>query len=408
MTIWILAIVLMAALALAGWRQGAIRTAFGFVAILTGWLLAVPLGKLCHPLLPHLGASNPILAWALAPLCGFIVVQIIFAIAAFSLHRKVEHYYKYDAGDLRLSLWERTNGRLGLCLGLLNGAAYFILVSFVIFHLAYLTTQVATAAKQPAVIRLVNRMGTELQANRLTPVATAVGAPPEIYFKVADFAGLLMQNTNVSPRLADYPGLTSVWERDDMQSLVQDGTLRNSLTSGASVSEVLDAPAVQDFLKNKTLTTLFEGLIKTNLDDLTMYLQTGKSPMYDSEKILGRWQLNVGVTVAWLRQDRPKIQASEMRAVRAWMTQAYAQTVFLATGDHQLFIKGLPRLKAVEAGQTPTTEFNTWKGDWSLEGTNYTLHASFNGEEKFMTATSQGARLMAKDGKNLLVLERAD
>lgn len=98
-----------------------------------------------------------------------------------------------------------------------------------------------------------------------------------------------------------------------------------------------------------------------------------------------------------------------MRSVRGWMSQAYAQTLFTMTCDNQIFITSLPRLKAAAAaGQTPTTEFNNWKGDWSLDGTNYTLHVTFNGEDKFLTATIEGLRLRVKDGKNLLILERAD
>ena len=408
MTIWILAIFLMIALALAGWRQGAIRGAFMFGGILLGVLLAAPLGRLFHPLLPHLGATNPILAWALAPLVGFIVVQVLVACAAFSVHRKVEHFYKYQAGDLRLSLWERVNGRLGICLGLLNGAAYFILICFVIFTLTYFTSQATASAKQPALIRFVNQMGADLQSTGLARTAAAVGTPPEIYFKVADLSGLLLQNPQVAPRVADYPGLTSVWQRDDMQSLVQDATVTNALASGASLGDIMNAPSVQDFLKNKELTKFFQGFLRTNLDDFTTYLQTGKSPMYDGEKIIGAWQLNVGVTVAWLRQDQPRIPASEMRVVRAWMTTAYAQTVFLMTGDNQLFITSLPRLKPAGAGQPPTTEYNNWKGDWSLDGTNYTLHATFNGEDKFMSGVFAGTRLQVKDGKNLLILDRAN
>jgi uncharacterized membrane protein required for colicin V production len=406
MTIWILAIGLMTALALAGWRQGAIRSAFAFVGILFGVLLAVPLGRLFHPLLPHLGASNPIMAWALAPLCGFIVVQIAFTVAAFSVHRKVEHFYKYNAGDLRLSLWERTNGRLGLCLGLLNGAAYFVLACFVIFNLTYLTTQVTVSPRQPALIRFVNQLGNDVQATGMARTASAVGAPPEIYFKVADLSGLLMQNPQVAPRVADYPGLTSVWERDDMQALVQDPSITNALASGASLGDIINTPSVQDFIKNPVLIKLFEGIIRTNLDDLTTYLQTGKSPIYDGEKILGQWQINIGVTIAWLRQDRPRILASEMRAIRALWSQAYAPTVFLLTGDHQLFIKNLPRFQS-QPGQPPFTSEN-WKGDWSLDGTNYTLHVTFNGEDKFMTAALQGVRLQVKDGSNLLILDGAD
>ncbi|HUC85996.1 MAG TPA: hypothetical protein VL970_12440, partial [Candidatus Acidoferrales bacterium] len=81
MTIWIFAVLLMAAVSLAAWRQGAIRAAFAFVGILFAALLAVPLGKLFHPLLPHLGVTNPITAWVLAPIIGFIVASIPLKVA---------------------------------------------------------------------------------------------------------------------------------------------------------------------------------------------------------------------------------------------------------------------------------------------------------------------------------------
>ena len=149
MSIWILAFLVMGATALAGWRLGAIRAAISFVGILFAALLAAPVGKLVHPLLPHLGAGNPIIAWALAPVAGFILVSIVFKVVGQPVHNKVEHFYKYKAGDLRLALWERLNSRLGICVGLLNGALYFVLISFLIFNLTYWTTQVAVAP-QPA------------------------------------------------------------------------------------------------------------------------------------------------------------------------------------------------------------------------------------------------------------------
>ena len=76
MSIWILAVLVLAILALAGWRQGGILAAFSFGGILLGAFLAALVGKLFHPLLPHLGASDPLMAWALAPLCGFMLVSI--------------------------------------------------------------------------------------------------------------------------------------------------------------------------------------------------------------------------------------------------------------------------------------------------------------------------------------------
>ena len=166
MTIWILALVLLAAGAGLGLRQGAIRTAISFVGIVSAVLFAGIPGNLIKPLWPHVGIQNPTLIWALAPLVAFIIVLILFKVAGFFVHRKVYLFYKYKAGDLRMALWERLNSRLGLCLGLLNGTAYLLLVSFVIFNLAYWTIQVAPSSNESVAIRVINRMGADLGCQR--------------------------------------------------------------------------------------------------------------------------------------------------------------------------------------------------------------------------------------------------
>jgi len=408
MSIWILAMVVMISTALAGWRLGAIRAAISFVGILFAALLAVPVGKMFHPLLPHLGAGNPIMAWALAPVAGFILVSIVFKVIGQPVHNKVEHFYKYQAGDLRLALWERMNTRLGICVGLLNGALYFVLLTFFIFNLTYWTTQVAVAPNQPLMIRLANQLGNDLQATHLARVAGAVGTLPPEYYQFADLAGFLMQNPQVGPRLAEYPALTSVWERDDFQPLVTDATLTNALASGVSLSELLNDPTVRAFLENKEQTKLITGILQTNLDDLTEYLKTGKSAKYDGEKIIGQWEFNPAVTMAWLRQSNPKIPASEMRVVRARWTKAYADTRVLVTGDNQLFIKNLPKFLTQTQPSQPWFQPESWKGDWSANGDAYDLHVTLNGADKFMTAKAEDLRLSVKDGKNLLVFDRAD
>jgi Colicin V production protein len=407
MSIWILAVLLLAILALAGWRQGGILASFSFGGIVFGALLATLIGKIFHPILPHVGASNPITAWAIAPLCGFILVSIIFTAIGFKVNRQVEVFYKHKAGELRHAMWRRLNTRLGICIGLLNGAAYFILVSFVIFNLTYLTTQVAVADGQPFTIRTANTLGHDLQTTGMSRVAAAVGTLPPNYYKFADLSGFLMQNPKTAQRLADYPGFTSLWERDDMQGLVTDGTLTNALASGTTISDILKEQPVQDFLKNKDLTKVVQDAFETNLDDLTTYLQTGKSAKYN-DKIIGHWEPNIGVTLAWWRQGEPNVQAKEMAAIRALWTKAYEQTVVIATGDHQLFIKNFPIFKA-QPKQAPSVEEQNWKGDWSVDdGTNYTLHANFNGQDKFMSATADDLRMSAKDGKTLLIFDRAD
>ena len=78
MTIWILALLLLAAGAGMGLRQGAIRVAVSFVGIILSALLAWPLSGLVRPLLPHIGFHNPIVIWLLPPFLVFIILLSVF------------------------------------------------------------------------------------------------------------------------------------------------------------------------------------------------------------------------------------------------------------------------------------------------------------------------------------------
>jgi uncharacterized membrane protein required for colicin V production len=406
MTFWIFAFLVIVASALAGWRQGAIRAGILTVGIPIAAMLAGLVGKLAHLVLPHVGVQNPIYAWALAPVVGFILLNFVIAAIAQPFHKRAEHFYRYSAGDLRQALWERLNSRVGICLGVLNGAMYLVLASFMIFNMAYLTTQAATGPQQPLFIRLVNNMGKDMQATGFSRTAAAVATMPAMYYHLSDLSGFLIQNPQAAGRFADYPALTSLWERNEMQNLVTDAILTNSLTTGTTMTEVLKNPSVQTLLKTPDQSKLVMGILETNYADLTAYLQTGESTTY-KDKLIGRWQFNPLVTMAWMRQSRPKMAASEMRAIRAWMVQAYAPTRVLATGDNQIFIKQLPQVKATSPGQPPTTEYNDWKGDWSTSGTDYDVHVTAgDNNEKFMTASAEDLRLTIKDGKNMLIFDR--
>lgn len=401
MTIWILALVLLASGAGLGYRQGAIRAAFSFGGIVFAGLLAAAIGKILKPLLPHVGIHNPALIWMIAPIEGFALVLIVFKAAGFFTHRKVEMYYKYKAGDLRLSLWGRLIKRLGACVGLMNGAAYFVLICFVIFNFSYWTVQIASSDQESRMARLVNQLGRDLQSTGMSKAAKSVATLPENYYRMADLAGLICQNPQVGPRLADYPPFLSLLERDDLHQLANDADFTNGWAQHAPMGQLLNDPQAKAALQNTGLIDTVLGIVTTNLDDLVTYLKTGSSPKYASEKILGRWNFNVGVSVAMLAQTRPNIPSAEMRSARALWTKDFAQTTFVAGSDGQAFLKNLPNFKPNQ----PVLA-DTWKGQWSSNGTNYDLTLANGGESKFMTATTtDGARLTLKDDKNTLVFD---
>lgn len=402
MFIWILALVLFAACIALGHKLGAINAAFTFVGIVLAALLAVPLGNLFKHVLVHVGIHNETMLWAIAPIVAFVTVLAIFKASGFFVHRKVEVYYKYKAGDLRQALWERLNARLGACIGTLNGTAYLVLISFVIFNFSYWTAQIAPSDGETRTTRFINHLGQDLESTGLAKAGRSLATMPDNFYKVADLAGLISQNPQLSDRLGRYPAFISLFERDDLQQLAQNTEFTNAWNTHAPMGQLMNEPAVQSLLQNNELMNVVWVSVQTNLDDLTIYLKTGKSPKYDAESILGRWDFNISTTVAMLRQARPNISATEMRAIRALWTQSFADTSFIAGGDGQAFLKSLPNF------QKQPPEMQTWKGSWTQDGTNYDLSVAFNGENKSMTAQTSGTRMTLKDDKNLLIFDRED
>jgi hypothetical protein len=412
MFIWILALVILAACIALGHKLGAINAAFTFVGIVLAGLLAAPLGGLFKHVLAHVGIHNETMAWAIAPVIAFFVVLSLFKATGFAVHRKVALYYKHYAGDLRLAFWERLNARVGACIGTLNGTAYLVLAAFVIFNFSYWTVQVMPSDDETRTTKFINHLGEDLQSTGLDKAGRSLVTMPDNFYKFADLAGLICQNLykeNSSPnagfvdRLANYPAFISLIERDDLQQLAQSADFTNAWSTHAPIGQLLNEPAVKTILQNNELLNVVWADVQTNLDDLEVYLKTGKSPKYDPETILGRWDFNVSTTIAMLRQARPNIPASEMRGIRALWTQGYADTTFVAGGDGQAFLKNLPDFKK----QPPAPE--TWKGSWTdNDGTNYDLSLTSNGENKSMTAQTSGARLTLKDDKNTLIFDRED
>ncbi len=405
MTIWILALVLLASEVGLGLRQGAIRAGIAFIGIVVGVLFAGLLGNLFKPLLPRVGIHNPTLIWLLAPFAAYIVILILFKFAAFFVHRKVELFYKYKAGDLRLALWKRLNSRLGMCLGLLNGTAYLVLISFVIYNISYWTIQIAPSSNEPFLIRLVNRMGNDLDATGLTSAARSVISLPKMYYKLADLAGLLRQNPRLKDRLERYPAFLSLAERDDFRQLGKDNDFQSAWQSLAPISQLLGNSQLKAMLKDNDLTTMILGIVETNWDDLNEYLKTGKSSKYDSEELLGRWDFNVNVSVGMLLIAHPKIRPEEIKGLRSLWSNAYAQTVFVAAADHQAFLENLPRF-TVEKGVATVAEKLNFQGQWKNDGANYEISLNGNGQNKSVTAHTDGLRLTLKSDNDVWVFDR--
>jgi hypothetical protein len=406
MTIWLLAILLLASLAGLGWRQGGIRVGISFIGIVIGTLLAPSLGRLVKPILMAVGLKNPILLWIFGPLIVFVIISALFKILALVVHQKVDVYYKYKAGDLRLALWERLNERVGICLGLLNGVAYLVLISFILYAFSYWTVQMATGEEDPRLVRILNRLGRDLQNTGFSKVAKSIDKLPEAYYDAADIAGLLYNTPLLEARLSRYPAFLAIAERPEFQDLATDKTFSEMRQQRKPLRDVLDYSKTRAILENTDLMKMIWATAVPDLKDLANFLQTLRSAKYDSERILGRWNFDVRAAVAAYRKLKPNLASAEMQRMRRLIEANFANASLVAMPDHQALLKNIAQLKVVPTGPPATGQVA--QGQWANLDSKYQLTFSLEGKEQQIVASIEGHRMTLQSEGNELVLLRED
>jgi hypothetical protein len=334
MTIWILTVFLFGFLAWMGYVKGAVRVAVMLVGLLVAARLTLPLGPVLKPLVPMVGITNPYLVWLLPPLVVFIVVQLIFTAIAFVVHRKVGLYYKYKADDVHRLRWERLNKRLGICVGLAAACVYLVVIGLLIGVFGYATVQVAAAENLPLPLQLLNNGRSDLKETGLDKLVAKFDPTPPKFYEAADIVGLVYHNPLLQSRLSAYPALLSLEERSEFQELANDKDFIELFQRQEQITQVMNHPRIHAIAKNPEI---IRELAELDFKDLHQYLQTGVSPKYEDQEILGRWHLNLNVTLAELKKALPKLPASAWKIVRKALTKSAMSLT--ATTDNKVFVK---------------------------------------------------------------------
>ena len=390
MTIWLLAVLLLAALAALGSRQGVIRVLLSFFGIVFGGLLAAPLGHLFKPLLASAGMKHPIWLALLPPCIGFLIVLTIFKIAGFVLNNKVEMHFKYKSGELQLAMWNRLNHRLGLCLGLFNGAAYLVLVAVAVYALSYWTVQMATPESDPKTVQLLNRMGKDLEKTGMNRVAVSVNHMPTNYYLAADIVGLIYKNPLLEGRLSRYPAIISLSEQPTFQDLANDTAFTEMRMRQASLLELMNYPKVQAILQNPELVKTVTNALLPNLADLQSFLMTAKSQTFDDE-IYGRWDFDVNGAMALFRKSHPNMTPLETKKRRDAFIIDFAKTTFVAAPPDMAVLKGYPHINL--SSKPPTIELQNSQGHWTGINGTYTVNLQVDGKDQQLSGEIHGDRL---------------
>ena len=406
MIMWIAALVLVALCASLGYRSGATRAAFTFIAIVLAACLALPLSPLFLWAFRLLGFKNPLYADFGAPLLAFIVVSLIISAIGQFVHRKIDYHYRYHRADAERAVWEVMHRRVGACVGALNGVVYFVLLALLVSIFGYFTVQTGGAENNSRILSTLGKAAEDLQSTRMDKVVAPFNPATEKYFDGSDIAGLLYHNRSLVDRLYNYPVFAAMAEDVAFQNLGKDKELQAQIKGQASLNEILGDPKVQEVLSNSPV--VITNIIDLDFKDLKQYLETGVSPKFAAEKILGNWAYDELTTLRLNREMQSDIGAIAWLRLKTELLQRFENCVFSAFYDHKAKLVLAPNMEGRASptqpvptpvpgrpGQFRTNYVALWlttnaaysaTGKWSGSAPNYLVTLG----NRSGTATSEG------------------
>ena len=336
MLIWLLTLLLLAIFGAAGYFKGAIRMTIPLLGLFLGAMLAVPLAPLMKPVVRWVGLENPVWSILLPPLLVFLLINILFVVVGFFGHAKINLFYVNRTDDVQRLSWVRLNQRLGVCVGLVAGAIYTVLIAWVIYVVGYLTVQLSPGDSEASMAKYLNQARADIRASGMERIVAAIDGTPEWYYQASDILGLLYHNPALDSRLAAYPAFIALAERQEFTEIAADTDFQNLLASQPSVGQVVESPRVQAVLGNEELMNQLRAL---DLKDLNHYLRTGESDRYQDTPILGRWEIDSYLTFLMEKRRKREMTAADVKLLRYRMEYVKGFKLFVAP-DNTVRLKG--------------------------------------------------------------------
>jgi hypothetical protein len=362
--IWILAFLCLSCAASIGFAQGPIRGIFALLGLFAAAFLASPVGSFAKPILIALDIKHPIATHTIPPIIGFIVVWFAFHILGATAHRKILFHHKYKEDDSDFYRWERVYQRLGTSLGIFCGVVFFLILLLPIYIIGYFTTQYASGENVSLKVRLINNVRAEMCSLKLDRVVGQFDPTPQSIYDASDFLTFILANRNLTERLARYPLCMTLAESPQFHALVTDTNFVSQYKTNASCLQLLENPKVAAIVRNPVVFGDLIDLITQNMGDLKTYIETGTSPKYSNEKILGIWTSNPYETYTRQRAQLRNVTASQIMRARWNITNTVSDYTLTATPNNALAFKraGYRGIETVIAN-----------GTWKNNGTDYQL-----------------------------------
>lgn len=339
MLIWVVAVVLVGGFGLLGHQAGAIRWGIGFVGAILGLALTGVLGGPVGAGLSMMGVKDVVDLAILPGVIVFSLLTLVFLGLGVAAHRPVDLHFKYRSDEPTRAAFERTNQALGLFVGLISGICVLFGVGNYVYRQGYLITQVTSDTGEATAIRHIAQLRTEMESTGWARTFAAMDNQPAKYYEVSDILGILHANPLVQGRAENYPPFLALGSQAEFAEIGSDAEFLKLIQGKPALSAVLNHPKAQAVIDSPTLRETFS---KVDLKDFRKYLETGVSPRYEDEKILGRWRMDPGTVFTQLKRDRLNLSPADMRAVRAALGPVLSGATLVAYTDGRFSIKITP------------------------------------------------------------------
>ena len=335
MTIWILVILCLGLGASGGHTGGAIRMAVGVLGTWLAFLAAYPLGAKLRPALMGYFETPTTLIIMPSFLIFIGLVAVTYSVAQ-GIHLKTFLYYKYKTDDEKYTLWERMNNRVGLSLGIVNGVLWLgILLSF-IYSIGYPIMLSEPNDRAPFMYRTLGKLRNDLKESGFEKFAAAMDRTPVEFYQGSDVIGFMYQNPQLQSRLMHYPLFLSLSGTPEFVKMLAGPETRQILESKTPITRWFDTNSMK--LLNNTF--IRSQLKQLDTADLLEFAKTGKSAKYDSELVIGVWEINLAPTLNVVKQNHPQVTPVQLLQLKSLMGKNMDDIVLVNTPDGQMFLRG--------------------------------------------------------------------
>jgi hypothetical protein len=349
MSIWILAIVLCAIFGAIGFFSGAVRTALLWIGVLVACFLTGVIAPKLTGLMPKIGIKHPLWIQYTPYIIVFSLLALVVYGIGFGVHHKVALIYKYSRDDYSRLKWETMNKHVGLSLGLLIAVMLFFVITRVAYAGGYLTAQVAEDKNNPFWINFLTNVREDMHATGLDKSLAALDNTSSRFYEAADVIGLIYHNPVLQGRLANYPYFLTLSQNSDLQEISADKEYNDLIFGKSSFGAIINHADTKRILANQEIMDQLKGV---DLKDLKTYLETGKSPKYADEKLVGRWILDKDAVLTYARKNNPDMKVNELLALKKGVEGLPDQTI-INTLDNKIIVKSEGGAAAPAAAAAP-------------------------------------------------------